>query len=99
MVREVLTNDEGQATGVSYVSKDDMQEYQVKGKMVILGASAGSESVFYRDNARLSTIASPLSAYNTVFSGATAMTPGQSPTDLLKRRKSILDVVKQDGLR
>ena len=40
MVREVLTNDEGQATGVSYISKDDMQEYQVKGKLVILGASA-----------------------------------------------------------
>jgi choline dehydrogenase-like flavoprotein len=40
MVREVLTDGEGQATGVSYVSKDDMQEYQVKGKMVILGASA-----------------------------------------------------------
>jgi choline dehydrogenase-like flavoprotein len=40
MVREVLTNDEGLATGVSYVSKDDMQEYQVRGKMVILGASA-----------------------------------------------------------
>jgi choline dehydrogenase-like flavoprotein len=40
MVREVLTDDEGQATGVSYVSKDDMQEYQVKAKMVILGASA-----------------------------------------------------------
>lgn len=40
MVREVLTDDEGLATGVSYVSKDDMQEYQVRGKMVILGASA-----------------------------------------------------------
>ena len=40
MVREVLTNDEGLATGVSYVSKDDMQEYQVKAKVVILAASA-----------------------------------------------------------
>ncbi|TZF85698.1 GMC family oxidoreductase (plasmid) [Pedobacter sp. BS3] len=40
MVRQVLTNEEGLATGVSYVSKDDMQEYQVKGKTVILGASA-----------------------------------------------------------
>jgi len=40
MVREVLTDDEGLATGVSYISKDDMQEYQVKGKIVILGASA-----------------------------------------------------------
>ncbi len=44
MVREVLTNDEGLATGVSYINKDDMQEYQVKGKMVILGASAGESA-------------------------------------------------------
>jgi len=41
MVREVLTDDNGLATGVSYINKDDMQEYQVKGGMVILGASAG----------------------------------------------------------
>ncbi|MEO6229254.1 MAG: GMC family oxidoreductase [Ferruginibacter sp.] len=40
MVREVLTDKEGMATGVSYVSKDDMQEYQVNGKTVILAASA-----------------------------------------------------------
>ncbi len=40
MAREVLTNNEGLATGVSYVSKDDMQEYQVTGKTVILAASA-----------------------------------------------------------
>ncbi|WP_461449884.1 GMC oxidoreductase [Mucilaginibacter sp.] len=40
MAREVLTDDQGLATGVSYISKDDMQEYQVKGKTVILGASA-----------------------------------------------------------
>jgi len=44
MVREVLTDDEGLATGVSYINKDDMQEYQVKGKMVILGASAGESA-------------------------------------------------------
>ena len=41
MVREVLTGPTGLATGVSYVDKHDLQEYQVKGKMVILGASAG----------------------------------------------------------
>lgn len=41
MVREVLTGPTGLATGVSYVDKNDLQEYQVKGKMVILGASAG----------------------------------------------------------
>jgi len=40
MVREVLTDSEGLATGVSYVSKEDMQEYQVSAKIVILGASA-----------------------------------------------------------
>jgi choline dehydrogenase-like flavoprotein len=40
MVREVITDKNGKATGVSYVSKDDMQEYQVNAKMVILAASA-----------------------------------------------------------
>ena len=40
MVREVLTNAEGIATGVSYVSKDDSAEYQVFGRTVILAASA-----------------------------------------------------------
>ena len=40
MAREVLTDDKGLATGISYINKDDMQEYQVKGKIVILGASA-----------------------------------------------------------
>ncbi|QDA61928.1 GMC family oxidoreductase [Hymenobacter jejuensis] len=41
MVREVLTDAEGLATGVSYVDKNDLQEYQVRGKLVVLGASAG----------------------------------------------------------
>ncbi|MGN6418001.1 MAG: GMC family oxidoreductase [Pseudobacter sp.] len=40
MAREVLTNQEGLATGVSYVSKDDLSEYQVSGRVVILAASA-----------------------------------------------------------
>lgn len=40
MAREVLTNNEGLATGVSYVNKEDMQEYQVEGRVVILAASA-----------------------------------------------------------
>jgi choline dehydrogenase-like flavoprotein len=40
MAREVLTNNEGLATGVSYISKEDGNEYQVKGKTVILAASA-----------------------------------------------------------
>jgi choline dehydrogenase-like flavoprotein len=41
MAREVLTDANGLATGVSYISKDDMQEYQVNGKIVVLGASSG----------------------------------------------------------
>jgi len=40
MVREVMTNSEGLATGVSYIHKPDMQEYQVTGRTVILAASA-----------------------------------------------------------
>ena len=39
MAREVLTNNEGLATGVSYVDKTDLQEYQVKGRTVIVAAS------------------------------------------------------------
>jgi choline dehydrogenase-like flavoprotein len=40
MVREVLTDDNGLATGVSYIAKDDLQEYQIKAKVVVLAASA-----------------------------------------------------------
>ena len=40
MAREVLTGNDGLAAGVSYIDKTDMQEYQVKGKTVILAASA-----------------------------------------------------------
>jgi len=40
MAREVLTNKEGLATGISYVSKDDLQEYSVSGRVVVLAASA-----------------------------------------------------------
>ncbi|HTS45680.1 MAG TPA: GMC family oxidoreductase [Puia sp.] len=40
MAREVLTNKEGLATGVSYVNKTDMQEYQVSGRIVVVAASA-----------------------------------------------------------
>jgi choline dehydrogenase-like flavoprotein len=40
MVREVLTDKEGKATGVSFINKDENQEYQVKGKVVIVAASA-----------------------------------------------------------
>ncbi|MGZ5253540.1 MAG: GMC family oxidoreductase [Flavitalea sp.] len=44
MAREVLTNREGLATGISYVSKDDLMEYQVTGRVVILAASACESS-------------------------------------------------------
>ncbi|GAA4325587.1 GMC family oxidoreductase [Mucilaginibacter gynuensis] len=44
MVREVLTDKNGLATGVSYINKEDMLEYQVNAKIVILGASAGESA-------------------------------------------------------
>jgi choline dehydrogenase-like flavoprotein len=44
IVREVTTDSEGRATGVSYVNKEDRQEYQLKGKTVILAASACSSA-------------------------------------------------------
>ncbi|HEX5112660.1 MAG TPA: GMC family oxidoreductase [Saprospiraceae bacterium] len=44
MVREVQTDNEGKATGVSYISKDDRQEYSLKGKVVVLAASACSSA-------------------------------------------------------
>lgn len=40
MAREVLTDSEGKATGISYVDKTDMQEYQINAKVVVLAASA-----------------------------------------------------------
>jgi choline dehydrogenase-like flavoprotein len=40
MAREVLTDKEGKATGVSYINKDDMMEYQVKGRIIVVAASA-----------------------------------------------------------
>ncbi len=40
MVREVLVNNEGLATGVSYIDKKTRQEIQVRGKVVVLAASA-----------------------------------------------------------
>ncbi|MDC1031693.1 GMC family oxidoreductase, partial [Flavobacteriaceae bacterium] len=42
MVREVTTNDEGKATGVLYINKEDRKEYRVSGKVVVLAASACS---------------------------------------------------------
>ena len=42
MVREVTVNKAGKATGVSYVNKKDRLEYRLKGRVVILAASACS---------------------------------------------------------
>ena len=42
MVKEVLTNEEGKATGVAYINKEDRREYSIKGRIVILAASACS---------------------------------------------------------
>jgi choline dehydrogenase-like flavoprotein len=44
MAREVLTGANGLATGVSYVDKSDLQEYQVKGRTVIVAASTCESS-------------------------------------------------------
>jgi choline dehydrogenase-like flavoprotein len=44
MAREVLTNDEGKATGVSFVNTEDLQEYSVSAKIVMLAASACESS-------------------------------------------------------
>ena len=42
MVREVTVNDEGKATGVLYINKEDRKEYRISGKVVVLAASACS---------------------------------------------------------
>jgi hypothetical protein len=63
-------------------------------KTLLLGTGAASEAVFYRNSMRLQTIASPLSAFNTVF--ANAGSGGASPGAILQERKSILDLVRQD---
>ncbi|MEA1787419.1 GMC family oxidoreductase [Arenibacter sp. GZD96] len=44
MVREVTTNEEGRATGVSYINKEDRKEYKLKAKVVVLAASACSSA-------------------------------------------------------
>ncbi|MGB0862149.1 MAG: GMC oxidoreductase [Saprospiraceae bacterium] len=44
MVKTVTTDAEGKATGVSYINKEDRLEYQLKGKIVMLGASACSSA-------------------------------------------------------
>ena len=42
MVKNVTTDNNGKATGVSYINKQDRREYQLKGRAIVLGASACS---------------------------------------------------------
>lgn len=57
MVRKVTSNDQGEATGISYVNKLDMKEYKLRSRVVVLGASAcessrimlNSKSKYHRD--------------------------------------------------
>ena len=44
MVKNVTTDTEGKATGVSYINKEDGIEYQLNAKVVVLGASACSSA-------------------------------------------------------
>ena len=44
MVRTVPTDNEGKATGVSFIDKEENQEYKLKGKVVVLAASACSSA-------------------------------------------------------
>ena len=44
MVRTVTTDYEGKATGVSFIDKEENQEYKLKGKVVVLAASACSSA-------------------------------------------------------
>jgi len=44
MVRTVTTDEEGKATGVSFIDKKDRKEYQLKARSVVLGASACSSA-------------------------------------------------------
>ncbi len=44
MVREITTDESGRATGVSYINKEDRQEYQLNGRVVVVAASACSSA-------------------------------------------------------
>lgn len=44
MAREILTDKEGLATGVSYINKEDRMEYQVSGRVVVVAAGACESS-------------------------------------------------------
>src|SRR5205823_8438456 len=40
MAREVTTNQDGLATGISYVNTQDRREYEIRARIVVLAASA-----------------------------------------------------------
>ena len=42
MVKEVTVDNNGKATGVNFINKDDRHEYSIKGRVVVLAASACS---------------------------------------------------------
>ena len=42
MVKEVTVDENGKATGVNYVSKEDKREYSIKGRVIVMAASACS---------------------------------------------------------
>tara|TARA_B110000444_G_C18823808_1_gene589201 strand:+ start:106 stop:1824 length:1719 start_codon:yes stop_codon:yes gene_type:complete len=42
MVKEVTVDNNGKATGVNFINKDDRREYSIKGRVVVLAASACS---------------------------------------------------------
>ena len=44
MVRTVTNDNEGKASGVSFIDKEENQEYKLKGKVVVLAASACSSA-------------------------------------------------------
>lgn len=44
MVREVITDDSGKATGIIYINKKDRKEYKLNAKIVVLAASACSSA-------------------------------------------------------
>ncbi len=44
MVREVVTDDNGKATGIIYINKKDRKEYKLSAKIVVLAASACSSA-------------------------------------------------------
>lgn len=64
---------------------------------LLLGAdtsTSGAQTMLWKNDQAASIIASPSSAYATVFGGA--MPTGTKPDALLARRKSVLDAITQD---